>query len=341
LLSVAVALAWILLASKRRIDRKSLWLIIPLGMGVGWFLWSRAFYGESHFLAVARGSLTFHGWNRWVTLAAFATATTPILALAGFRNLISSHPARVGALGALAAAGILAPFVDVWTTLTLCALASLFVAALWPVALGTDGGPGAAWLRSWIIVGLVGLWAARDWVCVRYLVIIGIPLVLLSLQVLESWRYWGRVCRSTLRGLIAYGGLLAVANFQQAAVDPWAIREVRRRFGGDAPSPWFFPASTLSGLPYYGAKSGWKPLKAGERIPPGGRLLLPAHRLPNAFWPNLQGAAVLGTFSAPRGLPVRLLGSKAGYYGSIWGPRPFGFSLEPVEKFYVFESPNE
>jgi hypothetical protein len=29
-----------------------LWLIIPLGMGVGWFLWSRAFYGESHFLAV-------------------------------------------------------------------------------------------------------------------------------------------------------------------------------------------------------------------------------------------------------------------------------------------------
>lgn len=338
LISIAVSLIWILLWSKRRFHGKSLWLSIPVGMGVGWFLWSRSFYGESHFLAVARGSLSFHGGDRWVTLAAFATATTPILALAGIKNLLTNKPARVGALGAFLAAGILAPFTDMITTFGLCALASLFVVALWPAAPDADRAPGEGWLRSWILLGVVGLWAARGWVCARYLVVIGIPLVLLSLQVLESWRFWGKIGRSALWGLIVYGGCLAAANFQQAAVDPWAIKEVQKKFGRDTSVQWFFPAATLSGLPYYGAKAGWRPLKPGEDIPPGGRLLLPARRLPKVFWPNTQGAAVLGTFSAPRGLPFRLLGSKAGFYGSIWGPRPFGFSLEPAEKFYIFES---
>jgi hypothetical protein len=67
---------------------------------------------------------------------------------------------------------------------------------------------------------------------------------------------------------------------------------------------------------------------------------LPWRTLPRAFFPQVEEPKVLHRLTYRTWNPLRTLDSVsgAGFYGSIWGPLPFSFSLGPLEVYTLAHS---
>lgn len=326
-----LVLVWSIGVSPRRSLKNLAWLMLPVGMSVSWFLFSRAQYGADHFSSVLAGSVARPDPERLVDLLAFAFALTPLVLVGGVRNLALRNPWAWGAVGGAGAVGL-------WAF----GMGQRFVFSVFLIALlgsaGIAGGGKSrptAWLRFWVLTGLGGLWLARGWVCARYLVVIGAPLVLLAFQSLETAVFWSRWRRPLLGGLALLGFWVAAVDYRQASVDSWAVDQSQQ---GVFTGRWYAPAAVLSGLPYYAEKAGWGLLSPGERLPKGARLLLPTRTFPRAFWPSLEGTTARESMPSPGVSPFRVLGGGSGFYGSIWGPRFLGWGSGPSEIFYILEA---
>jgi hypothetical protein len=216
-----------------------------------------------------------------------------------------------------------------------------FTVALTPVGAGliyvsrrevTD--PLGLWLWAWWGAGLAGLWVARGWVCARYFVVWGPAVILLVARGAQGHRMWPRVRVVLLGFSAALSAGLAVGDLLLARVSPRFVEEISAAHAGKTI---FYPAAMPTALGYYGERRGWKGLAPGEPAPSGGVVVLPAS-LSRAFWPGVEAVGEVKTVSYSGFWPFRTWWQRAGFYGSIWGPNPFGVSLRPLEIFYIVQT---
>jgi hypothetical protein len=139
--------------------------------------------------------------------------------------------------------------------------------------------------------------------------------------------------------LAGFSGLLASSDYVQAQVDQKAARDVETWWQLVNP-PFknaYYPAAELGGLSYY-LPHHWKPANPGDSLSDGDAALIPWRSLPPAFFPQLKAPQALARFVYRTRLPFRTLDSRsrAGFYGSIWGPLPFSISNDPIEVYTLF-----
>jgi hypothetical protein len=195
-------------------------------------------------------------------------------------------------------------------------------------------------LALWIVVGLAGLLWARGWVCARYFVVVGPAAVLWSVRRMENagWADRRAVRVATAAVLTLIGGTMAAADYFQARVDVRAARDLesaRARIAPDAAGR--YPDALLSGLSVYLPADHWTPIAPHERPRDGDVIALSVRQLPSIFRPNIDGYEPAAAFPYSSPLPLRLQDGPtgAGWYGSIWGPKPFSFTRAPSEIYLL------
>jgi len=332
-------IAWTWLETPHDRARRWFYALLPCAVLVLWMAWTRFLYPQSHLSAVAASSMTWPRWQTLVSLLGFLSALVPVtIILAAVSLLKNEDRVRVRAavllasglaiglsLGYLPLIGLQA---GIWLGLTLLWFGVVPWRYLWQRT-------GGIWLTAWSFAGVIGLAIARDWVCARYLVILSPPWVLLTVMALERIDVFGkRFFRlTTMAAATAFGLVLAIADYQQAAVD-WSVSQSLRAWQPPGlVDVGYYPAAALGGLSLALDPKAWKPLDPAAFVPSGALALVPRRTLPLYFHPKLRAPQRLALWSYRSMLPFRTLDmvSGSGFYGTIWGPLPFGFTTAPLE----------
>jgi hypothetical protein len=338
-----VAALWVLMTRSDKRSWKWAWALLPAGVFVAWEVGSQHLYGAGHFGAVAKSRMVIPGPEKFLTLAAFISATTPCLFIPVFASIVGRVDGRrrwiVGGL----AAATLAITIFVYPPLSIGVQLGLWSAVFVAWILLLDPGDASGrWLFAWLLLGLIGLAVALDWVCARFLVIHSAPLILLSVRSVEAKFSRLTDSRSFRAGsfvvLTVYGLAVASADFSQARVDwraaRWAEAWEQKL---DHPGRAYYPGAALGGLGYYLRADRWQGLPPGAEVPKGSLLLIPRRTLPSFFLPEVSRAHVVAILEFRSWNPIRVFGSavRAGFYGSVWGALPVAFSSAPLETYQL------
>jgi 4-amino-4-deoxy-L-arabinose transferase-like glycosyltransferase len=349
LLSWAVVILWTLLEGRDRKSLRWLCLLIPAALFAAWILWSRSLYGQSHFLAVARTRMAWPGIANWISLSAMTCGSTtcmllPLLLLPA--KIRRAQPSIAAALFFIyiAFGGFLIHPVAIGIQLGFWSGA--FLVWLFSVIPASDHND-RSWLflGLWALVGWVGLAFAVNWVCARFLVIIGPPLVLLTVRSFE-WQAPALTHSTTFRraslALLALFSLsLAGADYLQASVDRKVAQQADLWLQEHMPGrKGYYPGAALGGLSYYLDSKRWEGVDPGLLLQTGDVILLPWRTLPPAFLPRIGKPKILAQFVYRSWNPLRTLDLVSGgcFYGSIWAPLPFSFSRAPLEVYTLVQS---
>jgi len=346
LLSWAVVVLWGTLKSRNKKPLQWSFLLIPIVMMAGWLAWTAHAYGESHFGAVAKTSLLIPTPAHLFTLAAFVSGTTfpifiPLFVPAFYKTKGRPTLVVLITVGAVLAGIALSPNPGVGVQLGLWA-GAFFVWLLFITPNSHRITDNKKLLLAWMGLGVLGLSVAIGWICARYLVIAGPPLILLTLKGLEAeagqlikrkdFRAW------TFLAVATPSLLLAMADHSQAGTDKQAANELNQlvRTTKHAAKA-YYPRTLLSGLSFYLDPGLWTPVSMGESINRGDIVVLPYRTLSPHFFPSIKNPRVVRQFQYHGWVPMRTLDLKshAGFYGSIWGLLPFSFSQGPLEIYTV------
>lgn len=197
-------------------------------------------------------------------------------------------------------------------------------------------------LGLWAVAAVAGLWTARGWICGRFLVVAGPALVLVAARLLEEKAFFARaaVRQGLLAALTGVGGLLAVADMAQAGADRDAAARLNSWATANlaAGEKAYFPEATLSGLEFY-LDDRWATLRPGEQAPLGSVVVVPLRGLPAAFRPGFTAPVEIQRWDARGMVPVRVQDppTGAGYYGSIWGHKPWAWGRQPLETYVLLK----
>lgn len=345
----AVAILWTILEGKSKRSWRWLFLLIPFGLFGAWLGWTQSLYHESHIEAVAKASMVIPSAMQVLILCAFTAGTATVLALAVFPAICGHTRQRLVSLMIFLVAVAIGnrtglPYL---IGLQVGAWAGFFFVWIYVVASTTEivTARSGQFLLSWVLLGLIGLAVARDWFCARYFVVIGAPLVTLTVSLLENsktpWLSSPIFLRSAVVFFLATTGLLAFADQQQARVDKLAAMEMNAWAQADGLSrKHYYPGAILSGLSYYLDQNLWTPAQPNQEIEKGAIVVVPWRSLPGAFFPHISNPSYLKKWIYTIPLPLRTLDTRsyAGFYGSIWGPLPFSFSTAPAEVYTLIES---
>ncbi|OVE77407.1 hypothetical protein BVX98_02565 [bacterium F11] len=347
LLSWAVVVLWSLGQKPRKQWTSFLFLLIPFLMMASWLTWTRLLYQESHFSAVAHQSLHWPTVQHLVFSFAYASASTFVvclllLFLKRLPNLERWPLVLIIYLGGWFAGlslnlrpteGIQMGF---WVS-SFC----LWLMLVTPQSRKEVTAKG--WLWGWVLLGLLGLSLARDLYCGRYFVIIGPPMIILTLQLLEekfSPIFQSRQLRYLLfTGIFIPSLLLTMGDYGQAKLVRRAANDLnlwlkKENITGKA----YYTAATLESLGFY-LDSNWNPMGPQESMNPGDVVVLPLATLPSRFFPKLRNPVLVGKFLYQMKNPFRTISrfAHAGFYGSIWEPLPFSVTQKPAGVYTVIQ----
>ncbi|MBI4395777.1 MAG: glycosyltransferase family 39 protein [Elusimicrobia bacterium] len=338
ILSLAAAAIWTISEGRNKTSFRWLFLLIPAVLLTGWMFWTRALYGESHLLATAKASVMLPSMDQVISLMTFSSGSTTGLLLALLWFLTARRRMGLAVLGAALMGGAALGW-GIPVGLQIGFWMGAFLLWLFFIYPG-KATRGWSFLILWAGVGLAGLLGARGWLCARYFVIVGPTLVLLTVMGLENrasaWMESRNFRWTALAFLTLLGGMLALADSARARVDVETARAVEEWAGQNgAGTTVHYPSALLSGLSHYLDEKTGRPLDPGAPTRPGDVIVLPERSLPRAFFPQITNPSLLARWEFRTWNPLRTLDSpsRAGFYGSIWGPLPFSFSLGPLEVF--------
>jgi len=194
-------------------------------------------------------------------------------------------------------------------------------------------------LISWVLLFIVMMLVVMGWVAGRYYVIVVPAVAILAVRVVEV-RWPGsarRLLAGMLAGLMALGGALAYADYQQANVTRWLIEDLRAQGMRGGPSHYYLGDSfTVS----YLKREGWIPCFPKTVFQPGDLILAKEITMPSIwFWKSAVPVRPVEAFDYATRFPIKVMDNEgsAGFYASVWGALPFTISPSPWERFVLLE----
>jgi hypothetical protein len=187
-------------------------------------------------------------------------------------------------------------------------------------------------ILAWLVLSAGLILFVEPWVSGRYILVILPPAIIIFGRMIDRFR-------AALALTLAFGLLLAVADYRWAGVYPKTAEYIKSEYGGPAPGQAVYFTGHF-GFQYYMEKAGMKALETDKGIP--GAAFLAVSMLADPQKPGqelMKKLEFLELRKADDGMPARIMGPKcrAGFYSSLWGILPFNFSAEPLEEFAVFK----
>lgn len=336
---------WLLRLGPAAALRRLPLLALPAAIFAAWCLWTKLAYGAVHIAAVADASWK-GGLNPWLGVSFLSFFSGSLL----FPCLILPAAWGRGAVwrasllgGAAALAALLAsPFggFPPGQALPLAAFLTIslnFLAYLLVRRRDLDQ-PEDRLLLVWLACGIVAASSrgSGGWYAGRYFLIALPAAALLTCRLLETSPDRRRALAALRLGaaaMLVFGFLLAWADYRQARVNT-ELRDRLASFQAPPGAALWYPAHALNAAGHYLRPLGWKPASRPEELAPGDILLAFTRTLPARFQPIPARFEALAALEFQGPLPLRTfhLPSGAGFYGSIFGPLPFAFSRDPVER---------
>ena len=332
----------------------------PLAALVAWQVVSRSLYGAGQvqaglsFLGQFRATFGRQVAERTLTMFAILAWTFPVWVLAPWRL---ARRGRVWAglaalLATVVAAALLGP---VWWRRPGSSAAFLVGVGLGSFGFVACMVAGSAAVKSrahegrddprpllwtWVLSALAIVMPFAPFVAVRSFLPIHPPLALLLLSRRSAPR--GPLVAAV--GLSAVlGTVLAAADFRWAACYPDTVRRIAAEWGATG-RPVLFLGHW--GWQYYAERAGFQPWDARWRDPPAGAIVIVPLRADRQWMHpaaarRLQLRRRIDIPPGPLGLTTWNRDAGIRFYGGDYGELPWGFSSQPAEQFFVYETGRE
>ena len=351
--AVALVPVFLVAALTRRRWGPALAALGPVAALLGWQMLSRSLYGTSQvdaglsFLARLQTSLLPQTIERTLTMSALLAATTPLWLAIPWRGGRIKGPLLLAVVAMASAAWMLrATPTNRLPAVTPAFLVAVFLGTIslssivWPGRRWSSGGfDPRVWLATWIASGAAVVILFGPFVAVRSFLPIQPPLVIWLLGTREPNRPRRLALGATVALTLMLSALLAHTDLRWANCYPEAARTIATRFGGKGHSIEFLghwgwqyyadraccrswdarrvnvPAGTIVVIPLRADKQ-WIHPAAMSRLHLLDRITVPAHPLGLTTWNRAAGFR---------------------FYGGDFGQLPWGFSIEPTERFSIYE----
>jgi hypothetical protein len=342
---------------KRRFERRTLWLLIPLAMLAGYELWTQNLYSQglishaaefssqmrtnAHASVLARtlGGLSFLGGSMLPALL-FAPWLWKRLEILG--GLVISVLMGLG-LG-WADYGAQAPRHAHWVLmtfeLTLFIAAGLSIVGMVVKDLWRHRDANATLLSSWVI-GTFAFAAYVNWtINVRSILPLIPAAAILIARTLESRnlrseRQWALRLAPALAAAAFLGLWVTVGDTVLANAGREAAAMMQQRFSGRRDKLWF---EGHWGFQYYMEQAGFRPVDIQDLHLQGGDFLVISDNnyLTNKPDPKAIVSREVVELSLPWHIATIRQDLGAGWYSSAWGPVPFAFAPVPPETYEIY-----